>query len=126
MTEILKKKLRIETAEVFEPLLSSARHEAAHGGCGSGKSYFFASHVLTKCLLKPGTSVVCIREVQRVLAQSSKKLVDDTIKARGLESQFESQVDKIKTPGGGPIIFRACRITRRNRLNPSKASTSHG
>jgi phage terminase large subunit len=56
-------------------------------------------------LLKYGTSVVCIREVQRVLAQSSKKLVDDTIRAHELQDQFEIQADWIKTPGGGLIIF---------------------
>jgi phage terminase large subunit len=53
----------------------------------------------------PGTSVICIREVQRVLAQSSKKLVDDTIRAHELEDQFEIQADRTNTPGGGLIIF---------------------
>jgi phage terminase large subunit len=85
------RKLRIETAEVFEPLLQPARYKAAWGGRGSGKSYFFATAAVEACLMKHGTSVVCIREVQRVLAQSSKKFVDDTIRAHELEDQFEIQ-----------------------------------
>jgi Phage terminase large subunit len=72
---------------------------------GRRASYFFATAAVEACLMKRGTSVVCIREVQRVLAQSSKKLVDDTIRAHELEDQFEIQADRIKTPGGGLIIF---------------------
>jgi phage terminase large subunit len=100
------RKWQLETAAVFEPLLEPARYKAAHGGRGSGKSNFFAGAAVERCLLKRPTSVVCIREVQRVLAQSSKKLVDDTIRANGLEGEFEIQTDKIKTPGGGLILFQ--------------------
>jgi hypothetical protein len=99
------RKLRLETAEVFEPLLEPARYKAAWGGRGSGKSNFFAGAAVERCLLNRPTSVVCIREVQRVLAQSSKKLVDDTIRQFELQGEFEIQADRIKTPGGGLIIF---------------------
>jgi Phage terminase large subunit len=99
------RKLRLETAEVFEPLLEPARYKAAWGGRGSGKSNFFAGAAVERCLLNRPTIVVCIREVQRVLAQSSKKLVDDTIRQFELQGEFEIQADRIKTPGGGLIIF---------------------
>ena len=37
-----RRKLRIRTAEVFEPLFQPARYKGAYGGRGSGKSWFFA------------------------------------------------------------------------------------
>jgi phage terminase large subunit len=59
------------------PLLAPARYKTAHGDRGSGKSYFFATAAVEACLLEHGTSVVCIREVQGVLAQSSIRMGRD-------------------------------------------------
>jgi phage terminase large subunit len=98
--------LRIPTAEVFQPLLNPARYKAAHGGRGSGKSHFFASLGIETCLLRPGTSIVFIREVQRVLSQSSKRLLENSIQRFGVGSHFEVLHDRIKTPGGGLMIFQ--------------------
>jgi phage terminase large subunit len=98
--------LRIETAEVFRPLLEPARYKGAHGGRGSGKSHFFAGMGIELCLLKPGTSIVAIREVQRTLAQSSKRLLESTIQKFEVGRHFETLHDRIKTPGGGLIIFQ--------------------
>ncbi len=33
--------LRIQTAQIFRPLLEPARYNGAYGGRGSGKSHFF-------------------------------------------------------------------------------------
>jgi phage terminase large subunit len=49
---------------------------------------------------------VCIREAQRTLAQSSKRLIEGKIASLGLGHQFKLYSDKIETPGGGIIIFR--------------------
>jgi phage terminase large subunit len=49
---------------------------------------------------------VCIREAQRTLAQSSKRLIESKIAALGLGHQFKIFNDKIETPGDGVIIFR--------------------
>lgn len=49
---------------------------------------------------------VCIREVQKTLAQSSKRLLEDKIKKFGVGRQFNVLQDKIETPGGGVIIFQ--------------------
>jgi phage terminase large subunit len=75
--------LQIETAPVFRPLLDPARYKGAHGGRGSGKSNFFAGMVVELCLLQQPSSIVCIREVQRTLAQSSKRLLESTIQKTG-------------------------------------------
>lgn len=105
--------LRIRTAEVFEPLLAPARYKGAHGGRGSGKSHFFGEKLIEDCLAEPGDSgegmrAVCIREVQKDLAQSSKLLVESKLRALklGEADGFKVFRDVIATPKDGIIIFK--------------------
>lgn len=98
--------LRIKTAEVFEPLLYPSRYKGAHGGRGSGKSHFFGENLVETCIAEPGTLAVCIREVQKTLAQSSKRLIEAKIEELGVGHLFDIQKDQIKTPGDGLIIFQ--------------------
>lgn len=56
--------------------------------------------------MQPGFRGVCIREVQKDLSQSAKKLVEDKIAAFGLGSRFDCQRAQIITPGGGLIMFQ--------------------
>lgn len=105
--------LRIETAEVFEPLLVDARYKGGHGGRGSGKSHFFAGLMIEDCLAEPGNSgegmrAVCIREVQKDLSQSSKLLLETKLRAHRLGERdgFKVFRDVIETPGDGLVIFK--------------------
>jgi len=98
--------LKIPTAKIFEPLLASARYKAVFGGRGSGKSHFFGELLVETCQAERGTSAVCIREAQRTLAQSSKRLIESKIASLGLGHRFKVYSDKIETPGDGVIIFR--------------------
>lgn len=98
--------IRIPTAEAFEPLLAAARYKGAHGGRGSGKSHFFAELLVEECLRFPGLRAVCVREVQKSLKDSAKKLIEDKIEALGVGALFEIQTSEIKTPGGGSILFQ--------------------
>lgn len=101
-------------AEVFEPLLELAPYKGAWGGRGSGKSHFFAEQLIEDCLAEPGNSggagmlAVCIREVQKDLAQSSKRLVESKLKHFGLGEAdgFHVYRELIETPGDGVIIFK--------------------
>ncbi len=101
--------LRIPTARVFNPLLKPMRYKGAYGGRGSGKSHFFAEMIVETCVRVPGTRAVCIREVQKTLQESSKRTIEDKIKALGLEHLFEITASEIKTPGDGLIIFTGMR-----------------
>lgn len=56
--------------------------------------------------MRPGTRGVCIREVQKSLKESAKKLIEDKIQALGVGSLFEVQQSEIVTPGGGSILFQ--------------------
>jgi phage terminase large subunit len=98
--------LKIPTARVFEPLLTPARYKGVYGGRGSGKSHFFGELLVETCQAERGTLAVCIREAQRTLAQSSKRLIEGKIAALGLGQRFKVYSDKIETPGDGLIIFR--------------------
>ncbi len=98
--------LKIPTAKIFEPLLAPARYKAVHGGRGSGKSHFFGELLVEICQAERGTSAVCIREAQKTLTQSSKRLIESKIAGLGLRHRFKIFSDKIATPGDGVIIFR--------------------
>lgn len=99
--------LRLETARVFSPLLQPARYKGAWGGRGSGKSHFFAELLIEDALLIPGMRAACIREVQKSLKQSSKRLIEDKLKAYNLGERagFKVYREVIETPGDGVIIF---------------------
>jgi phage terminase large subunit len=62
--------------------------------------------LVEECLAEKGMLAVCIREVQKTLAQSSKRLVESKIKSLGVGSEFKIYNDKIETPGDGIIIFQ--------------------
>ena len=98
--------LKIPTAKVFEPLLAPARYKGVYGGRGSGKPHFFGELLVETCQAGRGILAVCIREAQRALAQSSKRLIESKIASLGVGSRFKTFSDKIETPGDGLIIFR--------------------
>jgi len=110
----LGKILNIPTARVFQPLLAPARDKAAWGGRGSGKSHFFAGMMIEDCLANPGENGgegmmgVCIREVQKDLAQSSKLLIENKLADFGIGEAdgFKVYRDVIRTPGDGLLIFK--------------------
>ena len=98
--------LQIATPRAFKGLLPPIRYKGAWGGRGSGKSHFFAELAVEKCVMNPGTRIVCVREVQKTLRESVKKLVEDKIKDLGVEKDFRVLHDGIETPGGGIVIFQ--------------------
>lgn len=97
--------LEILTPKVFRPLLERSRYKGAHGGRGSGKSHFFAELLIERCCMEK-TSAVCIREVQKTLNQSVKRLLEQKIEKLGVGHLFEIQDAVIKAPYGGLIIFQ--------------------
>lgn len=100
--------LRIQTAKAFRPLLKPARYKAAWGGRGSGKSQFFADLMIEDSLYERGLRSVCIREVQKSLKESAKRLIEDKLVVHGLGEAdgFRVYREVIETPGGGIIIFQ--------------------
>jgi phage terminase large subunit len=97
--------LNIPTAEVFLPLLKPARYKGIWGGRGGAKSHFFAGLMVEEAIARPGFRAVCIREVQKSLAGSSRQLIADKIQSLGVGHLFDVRRDEIGTPGGGLISF---------------------
>jgi len=97
--------LRVEVPRAFKPLLDPYRYKGAKGGRGSAKSHFFAERLVLKAATEK-TDAVCIREVQKDLRFSAKKLIELKIQANNLGSRFEVQEREIWSEHGGVIIFQ--------------------
>jgi hypothetical protein len=77
-------------------------------GCGSkaqrrirrsriGQESFFGELMVEECLMIAGTLAVCVREVQKGLMQSSKRLIESKIQQLGVGGQFKILHDRIIT-----------------------------
>jgi phage terminase large subunit len=100
--------LDTQTARAFMPLLSPARYKGAYGGRGSGKSHFFAELLIRDSITHKGMRSVCIREVQKSLKESAKRLIEDKLGdlRLGETDGFKVFSDVVKTPGDGLITFQ--------------------
>ena len=83
------------------------RLRGAKGGRSSGKSHDFAEGVVERMALDPRFSTVCIREIQKTLQFSAKRLIENKIRSMGVSSLFEIQASIIKRKAGtGVCIFQ--------------------
>ena len=100
--------LDIPTPRVFVPFLQPKRYKAAFGGRGSGKSHHFAEDIVDAAVRRQGLRVVCVREVQKTLKESAKRLIEDKVTKYGLWPLFggKPRNDHIVTPGNGVILFQ--------------------
>lgn len=100
--------LSIPTARAFKPLLEPSRYKGAWGGRGSGKSHFFGEKLIEDSLYERGLLSVCIREVQKSLKDSAKRLIEQKLidLKLGEADGFRVFNDAVQTPGDGVIIFQ--------------------
>jgi phage terminase large subunit len=99
--------LQIQTPEWALPLLEPARYKGAHGGRGSGKSHFFGEMLIEEHIMNPNQASVCVREIQKSLNMSVKRLLELKIEALNAGAYFEVQDKVIKNRrGDGIIIFQ--------------------
>tara|TARA_R110000751_G_C13756424_1_gene478800 strand:- start:283 stop:1581 length:1299 start_codon:yes stop_codon:yes gene_type:complete len=95
----------IPTAEAFEPFLEPARYKGAFGGRASGKTHFFGGLGVERCYVEP-TRMVCIREVQKDLKDSSMQVMMDKIEAHGFSKYYQKVQGEIRGANGSIIIFK--------------------
>lgn len=100
-----KGKLQLNTPAWAIPLLGKYRYKGARGGRGSGKSHFFAEELVATCAAYPDTSAVCIRETQKSLKDSAKRLIEQKIVALGVSHLFEITQAEIRHKNGDGIII---------------------
>lgn len=100
--------IKIKLPRVFLPLEKPSRYKGIWGGRGSGKSHNRAECLIEDSLAIPGLRSVCIREVQKTLKESSKRLIEDKLQQFGLNEShgFKLYNEVIKTPGDGIITFQ--------------------
>lgn len=96
--------LRIPVAEVFVPILNASRYKGAKGGRGSGKSHFFAELWLDESI-RDKLDFVCVREHQKSLQFSVKKLLESKIERFNAGAYFDVQDKKITSHLNGITIF---------------------
>lgn len=100
-------KLQIHTPRWAVPLLQPARYKGVHGGRGSGKSHFFGEYIIENHIYDQNQSTVCVREIQKSLDQSVKRLLESKIEQMNAGFYFEVQESKILSKNGtGVIIFQ--------------------
>lgn len=104
--ELAKRKLGTSIPPLRD-LRQPARYKGALGGRGSGKSHNFAELLVRDMLIYPDLPAVCIREVQKSLAMSAKKLIEGKIEEYQLGHCFEVQQSVIKRRGGDGICIFA-------------------
>ena len=97
--------LRLEIPAKMLPFASQARrHKVARGGRGSGKSWSVARILAAKGYAEP-KRVLCVREVQKSIKESSHRLLADTIQAMGLGGFYEVLQNGIRAPNGTEFAF---------------------
>ena len=107
MSSLKSKVLQIDTPAWVEPLLYPLRYKGAYGGRGSGKSHMFAELLIEEHIMDQNQSSVCVREIQKSLNQSVKRLLELKIEELNAGEFFEVQDSVIKSRmGSGRIIFQ--------------------
>lgn len=80
------------------------RYKGAWGGRASGKSHFFAEMLIERMIMQP-TRAVCIREIQKSIKESVKRLLEDKIEGLGVQDYFTVLESEIRCKNGGLIVF---------------------
>lgn len=80
------------------------RHNIIRGGRGSAKSHSVARILLGRSMASPMRGLLC-REVQKSIKESSKRLMEDTIKGLGWGRWFDVQRDVIYGRNGSEFAF---------------------
>lgn len=97
--------LRLRIPRKLRPFLESQhRHKIARGGRGSAKSWTVAQIKVAQAVWQP-RRVLCLREVQKSIKESSHRLIADTIDRLGLTALFDVQRDAIKGFNGSEFAF---------------------
>lgn len=95
-----------EFPEYYRQFFEPVRFKGLHGGRGSGKSHCFAGHMVLRAASEEGFRAVCVREIQRSIADSVKQLIEDKIEEFGLSGFFKLTETEIVGQNDSKIIFR--------------------
>lgn len=94
----------VQLPEYAADLWTPFRHLAWHGGRGPGKTRTVASGLVLQSMERH-ERVLCGRETQRSIKDSSKRVLDDEIDRLGVGSVFTSTESEIRGPNDSLFIF---------------------
>jgi phage terminase large subunit len=97
--------LDIATPRAFLPLLQPARYKGAHGGRAGAKSHFFGGLWLEENVARK-VDTVCLREVQKSLDMSVRKLLVSKIVQHNAGAYFDVYDKKLVSKHGGMTVFQ--------------------
>ncbi len=89
----------------FMPDGRPVRYKIYWGGRGAAKSWAIAEAIIRKMAAKC-VRVLCCREIQNTIKDSSHKVLKDTITRLGLDAQFTVTANEIKSRTGAECIFK--------------------
>ena len=91
---------------IYEELIVNCdkRHRGAYGGRGSGKSWSIA-RILLLYGMESKQFIICVREVQKSIEHSVKKLLEDTIELFGWQYFYKIRKNDIIGLNGTKFIF---------------------
>lgn len=93
------------THPLYDLMHKKARYKVFWGGRGSAKSWGVAE-ALIRIACRRRVRVLCVREFQNSIADSSHKLLKDTIERLGLTAFFDVTSNSIKSHIGSEFIFK--------------------
>lgn len=93
------------THPLYDLMHKKARYKVYWGGRGSAKSWGVAE-ALIRIAARRRVRILCVREFQNSIADSSHKLLKDTIERLGLQAFFTVTVNSIRSNIGSEFIFK--------------------
>ena len=111
--------MSVQLPEPFAGLFEPHRYKAFYGGRGSAKSHSIAAALVIIGAEKP-TRILCAREIQKSIADSVKRLLEDKIKALGLSHLYSSTLTGITGKNGTEFLFAGL------RTNPESIKSLEG
>jgi phage terminase large subunit len=95
---------QIDLPEYAADLWAPFRHLAWYGGRGGGKSFTIATGLILQSMERH-ERVLCGRELQKSIRDSSKRLLDDAIDRLGVRAAFQSTDNEIRGPNDSLFLF---------------------
>lgn len=100
--------MKIEMPKWARKLRKPSRYKVLYGGRGGAKSWTIARQLLLDGLERP-LRVLCAREYQNSIKDSSHRLLKDQVTAMGLEQHYEVQTNRIIGKNGTEFGFAGLR-----------------
>lgn len=96
--------MRVEFPRWFEPFRAPATYKCAYGGRSASKTRTLAMWLVLQAYQRR-IRCACVREFQKNLDDSVKRVLEDTIYRFGLSEAFDIQVNRIVCRETGSVFF---------------------